>query len=720
MRTRWTHPPERNTAEWIGNFRTSPRLAVVDRIATDMAMIPGKLYRINPDGKEVELKEHPFLDFWARPNPLLEYSGTALWRLQQIYLLLKGEGYFIIEREEIDPELERLGYRGRPAELWPVPVHWVYGTPYLDHPFYDVRTPGGQMLPVSVDDMFVMKRLNPFDPSARGLGQAEALADEVEIDEYAAKFQKKFFFNDATPETIVSMPGATDEQQNRFLAQWKQRLQGAFRSHSVMTVGGPKDAPISVMKLGENMKDMDMLQGRTQMRDACLEHFGVPREIMGITESSNRATSEAAQYIYARMLTNELSPRMDAVNEQLVCEFGDDLIYRYDDIIPRNEEFDKGLALDFWNAGIITKNQALEKGGFPTIGCAGEVYKTNFADMFIRKDEDPAQVTAAAANLQYVEGAPPMDDSPAGEIEIDLPGGKGRFFVIHTKARQAKAVTIQQLLRSEQEAAQESLRDFEVATSRYLKAQTDEMRKALGGAVKADGDSGMHVLDDYIQLDGSFDLEAWNALTESKRQSLALEAAAGLLDWPAQGKALEQLFTPLWSQAFGAGAGQAKQLYGLADLNQPQLSAHARKLGAQRVVRINDTTKEKIAATVTQRIADGGSTRELARDIIDTMQTNEKRAGLIARQETMTSLSDGQFEMMKSAGAKTKTWHHNSTTKYKRPSHIAMNGKTVDINAWFEFPSGAQLRFPRDPQGKGKKVAGEVIECRCAVTYNFR
>jgi hypothetical protein len=138
------------------------------------------------------------------------------------------------------------------------------------------------------------------------------------------------------------------------------------------------------------------------------------------------------------------------------------------------------------------------------------------------------------------------------------------------------------------------------------------------------------------------------------------------------------------------------------------------------VARINETTKEKIAATVARRITEGGSTRELARDIIDTMQTNEKRAGLIARQETMTSLSDGQFEMMKAGGARSKTWHHNSTTKYKRPSHIAMNGKTIDINEWFVFPSGARLRFPRDPQGKGPKVAGEVIECRCAVTYNFR
>ena len=54
--------------------------------------------------------------------------------------------------------------------------------------------------------MFVMKDLNPLDPFKRGLGQSEALADEIETDEYAAKFQKRFFFNDATPNLVIGMP----------------------------------------------------------------------------------------------------------------------------------------------------------------------------------------------------------------------------------------------------------------------------------------------------------------------------------------------------------------------------------------------------------------------------------------------------------------------------------------------------------------------------------
>lgn len=60
-------------------------------------------------------------------------SNAALWRLLEIYLALKGEGYFIIEKDMF----------GRLVELWPVPVHWVQMTPYLDHPYYTVRLPPG-------------------------------------------------------------------------------------------------------------------------------------------------------------------------------------------------------------------------------------------------------------------------------------------------------------------------------------------------------------------------------------------------------------------------------------------------------------------------------------------------------------------------------------------------------------------------------------------------
>lgn len=286
MLPRYTTPPERNTRDWLEMFGRNPRLAVVDRIASDLSTCAGKLYRKDENGEEVEITDHPFLNFMAHPNPLYEMTSGACWRLQQIYLELKGEGYFVYEFDAL----------GRPVELWPLPTHWVQQTPYVGYPYYEIRTTGGLIRQIPVDDIFCMKELNPLDPYKRGLGAAESLADEIETDEYAAKFQKKFFYNDATPTTLISMPGSSKDQRDRFRSEWNERFRGPFNSHGIATV----DGNVTVTKLAENMRDMDMTEGRRFLRDAVLEHFGVPREIMGITESSNRATSEAAQYIYAQ------------------------------------------------------------------------------------------------------------------------------------------------------------------------------------------------------------------------------------------------------------------------------------------------------------------------------------------------------------------------------------------------------------------------------------
>ena len=131
--SRWARPPSMNTSEWLDMFSKSPRLAVVDRIASDIANVSGRLLRVNEDGSETEITSHPFLDFMEQPNPLYEMTSSAVWRLHEIYLLLVGESFFLIERNE----------QGVPTELWNVPPHWVKMTPYLGNPTYQIISPGG-------------------------------------------------------------------------------------------------------------------------------------------------------------------------------------------------------------------------------------------------------------------------------------------------------------------------------------------------------------------------------------------------------------------------------------------------------------------------------------------------------------------------------------------------------------------------------------------------
>lgn len=719
MVPRWTNPPERNTEEWIRAFRTNPRLAVVERIASDLSFAEGKLFRVDRNGDEQEVTTHPFLDFWANPNPLHEMSNAAMWRLLEIYLKLKGEGYFVIERDEL----------GRPAELWPVPTHWVQMTPYQGFPFYTVRLTNGQLMEVPVDDMFVMKDLDPYDPFKRGLGQSEALADEIETDEYAAKFQKRFFFNDATPNIIIGMPKSTEEQRKRFLAEWMQRFKGVFQSHGVATVNGD----ITVNKIGESMKDMDMVNGRIFLRNAALEHYGVPREIMGITESSNRATSEAAQFIYAQnVLMPILRRREEAINHQLIPWFGDDLIWHFNDIVPRNQEFDKAVGIDGWNSGLLTRDEAREKLGMPPSKVGGDVYKTQFSDVYIHEDEDPAEISTAAANLQYAEGAPMLETGGEQEIEItdngipldtengaDGAGDSAEGIEIvsskGTSPEERKNIQVQAAQRALLQAEREQTQRFEIATLKYLREQGRRVSDAMGGTTK-DERSVWDILmgaipgyDSNSEDAADQSAAAWSSLSKADRTRLVSAFTLGLIDWPQEETALLNIFEPLWKESYDRGAGVSAKLYNLQAVQRPELISTAKLRGGIRVKGIQDTTKANISRIVSAGLEHGDSRATIAKQIEQEMQTTAGRARVIATQECNTSLMSGHYDMMKQAGAAYKRWHVANWSA-ARPSHRAVDNDRVPIDA--KFKNG--LRYPCDPECTD---ASEVVNCHCFLTF---
>ena len=675
----WARPPSLNTAQWLNMFSKSPRLAVVDRIASDLATISGKLLKVEEDGTETEITSHRFLDFMEQPNPLYEMTSSAIWRLHEIYLMLVGESFFLIERDE----------RNRPVELWNVPPHWVKMTPYLGSPTYTIVSPGGLTMQVPVDDMFVMKQLNPLDPFLRGLGIAESIADEVEIDEYAAKFQKRFFYNDATPPVVFLMPDATDDQRDAFLARWNQKHRGVENSHRAAAFSGRVD----VKELGSsNGKNLSFVESRIAIRDAVLEHFGVPREIMGITENSNRATADAAQYIYAKnVLAPRIKMREDAINKQLLPLFGDGLIWRFDPVIPYDKEFDKAKALDGWNSGLLMQNEARRLLDMPDIE-GGNVFKVSINDLFLNETDSMADVSQSML----------QDD-----LALQQSWGWGE--------KKRARVNPEALVRREAEAERANVRLFEAAVTKHFRNQIDAVSEALGLTSKAVADDVFEALSRFLTDDGMFDPDLWDTLPEDEQRRITEAVADGLLDWNAEAEKLIQLFNPIWRKTYSDGVKISEEIYNLTEVVRPEFVTHAKVNGGQRIVGIEQATKRKIAEIISRGVAEGSSQATLRQYIKDEMNfASAARVKTIARQETMTTLATGQFDMMKSAGAKTKTWHHrpqkNPRDGSNGPNHVILNGETVPIDG--RFSNG--LRYPRDPQDPRPE---ELINCRCYLTY---
>ena len=733
--SRWSNPPDRNSQEFLETYTHSPRLSPVTKISTDLSNVPGKLFRVLPDGTRDEITDHPFLDFMARPNPLPHMTRSALWKLHETYLMIKGEGQAIIERDAA----------GYPAELWPIPPHWVVDIPRLDYPYFTIRSRDGLQMAVPVEDMFIVRQLNPLDPYGRGLGDAEPVADEIETDEYMAKWAKKFFFNDATPPVLLAAPGITKDEYDRFQAAWNDRHRGIGNSHKMGII--PRD--VTVNKLVDSQREMDFSESRKDLRDAVNAHFGVPPEIMGIVENSNRATATQAKIIYAEnVLTPRLLARQDAINAQLLPAWGEDLLWEYDDIVPEDTEFRLQMANAGLSGSALLLDEWREANGFdPLPGGAGKVLFIPYASMPTKPEEltESAGINAAATdttqNSEPSETATVQSEGTedlAVAKDIALNGAQvtslvqiarsvslgeldresaieiitAAFPFDRTKAEQIIGDTTQQIglppntkgdnRRKAQLARRERARLLAVqertakrSIQRFLDSQTQELISAMGTGHKDDQEEFWQKIQSGLGL--TFDIEA--------ARLLAKEALDQLIDWGAQDEALAAVLNPVWEEAFNAGAKSMERTFGIRAVQAPRLTDYLRQYGLMRVKGINETTRDKLASALADGLEAGESTAQLVKRIQEHMpKVQAERAASIALSEAHTSMQAGSFEQMKYGGVRTKTWVDSGDADV-RDSHRNIYPKTIPINQ--RFSNG--LMYPGEPGG----APGEIINCRC-------
>lgn len=265
-------------------------------------------------------------------------------------------------------------------------------------------------------------------------------------------------------------------------------------------------------------------------------------------------------------------------------------------------------------------------------------------------------------------------------------------------------------------AAQKAQRaKFEVATMKFFKQQQKRLSGTLSGTEKADW-SVWDVLMPYITENHVEDSAAWSALGEQEQKNLVEQFIGGLVNWPSEETAMEEIFKPLWKQTYDEGTRIAKQAYNIRGVDRPELLSQAKLHGGQRVRHVTQTTKENISRIVANGIEAGIGREKMADEILQEYEIQTRsRARLIADQETVMTLETGHYDMMQKSGATTKTWHHRPQKNPRDgsdggPNHVKMDGETVPIDA--RFSNG--LRYPCDPEGPAR----ETIKCRCYVTYN--
>lgn len=419
-------PPVRGTREFLEAYSSMPFLrACTERVATSVAAVSWHLFagKTAPGGKFMraiacqrgsvksradalqalrnqgtltEIQEHPLLEVMNSANNYL--TGTANRKLLQIYLDTVGEAFWIKERNAL----------GVPVSVWPIPPHWVIQPPTPTNRVYRVSFRGWQG---SIPDTEILwfKDADPVNPYARGKGMAQSMADELDTDEAVAKHTRRFFHNQAQPPLIVTSGSGggfnkdtVAELEDRWTAKSRQAFWGAAKPFFL-------NQAVTVTEVGQTFRAMQLIDIRKFERDTILQAFGIPPELLGVLEHSNRATVAAADYIMARYV---VVPRLEFIRsvlqEILVPEYDSRLIVTYDS--PVQEDSAEQLQAASAAPWAITVDEWRKRIGEQEIpNGKGKVHMVPFNLTAIENPSDAVGVPGAAGPS---EPKPPAGSAP--------------------------------------------------------------------------------------------------------------------------------------------------------------------------------------------------------------------------------------------------------------------------------------------------------------------
>jgi len=315
-------------AQLAGTSGNSTLFSIVNRTSTGVAKATWRLWR-DRDGRgriageepRREVTSHLALDVLAKPNKHM--TGRFLFEASQQHLDLTGEGCWVVARAT--------GFDA-PLELWPVrpdrvipvkdPVEYLVGYVYCG--------PGGEEVPLGVDQVLRPLMPNPRDPY-RGLGPVQSILVDIDATRFSAEWNRRFFLNDATPGGIIKLERTMDQPEfEKWRRRWQSNHKGVQNAHRVALLEEGEWIDVKYTQ-----RDMQFVQLRQVGQDVIREAFGVSKTMLGQSEDVNRASAQAAEYVFSKWVISERLDRWrDILNHGFLPMFGPTaagLFFDYDD-----------------------------------------------------------------------------------------------------------------------------------------------------------------------------------------------------------------------------------------------------------------------------------------------------------------------------------------------------------------------------------------------------
>lgn len=327
-----------STQEWLRQYNENPRLSGLNKVVMDNGVANFGLYS-DKDGVTRRVVGHPLeKSFKDHTVPMIFGLWTAL-------RYMTGVVYICYDIED-----------GIPSEFKLFTTQHVQSSTQMNMTF----KVGSSTVTYPKTQIIVDLDINIADPYAKGFGRATSILESIEMDTMITRYLKAFYTNSAQPSMIVvPKPSAEvelpdEEDLKRLAADFSRYHKGIGNSHKTAFLS----FPATIEAIPNNHQEMELLETRKALRDEALQHIGIPPEIVGIVENSNKATVIAAEHIYAKQVRQPtLHHFEDIINSRILPLYGDDGLgtyFKFDDILPDDREEMRKDAKEGREAGTIT------------------------------------------------------------------------------------------------------------------------------------------------------------------------------------------------------------------------------------------------------------------------------------------------------------------------------------------------------------------------------
>lgn len=599
---------------------------------------------------------------------------------------------------------------------------------------------------------------NPFNPFI-GLSMYVAAARPILLDRHKNEFEMAFYLRGATNAGVIeTTEDITKSRMERLMRTFESSFTG--KRNWWRTLFLPKGA--KWVNSGLSMKEMDHLEGLRENRRTLLAVLGIPPSQIGIVEDVNRATAEVQEtafwqntiiplagfiasgynnsHLFKHIFSGDVYVKpdfsnVDAVEGSMFTKA--ERAKALDNIAVLNEQREIA-GLDPLPDGdprgqmLLAEIEKLDPMAAVVSGDGGDGGKSHSGGL-VAVETGPSSGTDAHTHVAEFDpltgigktiatnGAYPDHVHrirPRGQtleiLEVEPATDDGHTHPDIDRGAEQRSAVVSQIKKN---ATQNQSRIEKIQTEKYLKSLTVIRDDALATAIRALRDRRPV----KTRLDSTRD-ERGDKYREMAMPTLVETMERGWDMAMAQTRSLTNAIrTKTVKQSERITADDEQALNAIRERTADDRRRQLDDRNIQAFKGFDETQTEQIVKIVENGLRDGKTFDEIAATIrADYGENYGDQAFTIARTETLTAVSAGikaNHDALNQVYSKVdKQWFHIGDVGVNpdaRVQHLEFEkaGVVPSKFIWTNPDNGAQLMFPRDPNGG----ASEVINCRCTM-----